>query len=106
MADRNGKVTGQYVFGDTDLAAARLATVAEVFAPTSRSFLSDFAHRPFELALDLGCGTGHTTHLIAKVLRPRHTIGMDYSKSFVSLARLTVTNGLSFIEHDGALPDR
>ena len=100
MADRSGEVTGPYAFGDTNLAAARLATVAEVFALTSRSFLSDFAHRPFELALDLGCGTGHTTHLIAKVLRPRRTIGMDYSKSFISLARPTVTNGISCIEHD------
>ena len=93
-------MTGQYVFGDTDLAAARLATVAEIFASTSRAFLSDFARESFDLALDLGCGTGHTTHLIAKVLGPRCTIGIDRSESFLSLARPTATSRISFVKHD------
>jgi hypothetical protein len=58
MTDRNAEASSKYAFGDTALAAARLATVAEVFAPTSHSFLSNFAQRSFDLALDLGCGTG------------------------------------------------
>jgi trans-aconitate 2-methyltransferase len=100
MADRSGEGSRKYVFGDTDLAAARLARVAEVFAPTSRSFLSNFAQSSFDLALDLGCGTGHTTHLLAEVLRPRSTVGMDRSESFVSLARPSATDGISFVQHD------
>jgi trans-aconitate 2-methyltransferase len=87
MTDRDAEVTSKYAFGDTALAADRLATLAEVFAPTSRSFLSTFAQRSFDLALDLGCGTGRTTHLVAEVLRPGRTVGMDRSESFLSLAR-------------------
>jgi trans-aconitate 2-methyltransferase len=100
MADQSGEGSRKYVFGDTDLAAARLARVAKVFAPTSRSFLSNFAQSSFDLALDLGCGTGHTTHLLAEVLQPRSTVGMDRSESFVSLARPSATDGISFVQHD------
>ena len=100
MASRREEAPRRYAFGDTNLAAARLERVAEVFAPTSRAFLSGFAQGSFDLALDLGCATGHTTHLIAEVLQPRHTIGMDSSTSFVSLAHPTATNAISFVEHD------
>jgi trans-aconitate 2-methyltransferase len=100
MTDQSGEAARRYAFGDTNLAADRLATVAEVFAPTSRSFLSDFTQGCLDLALDLGCGPGHTTRLIAKVLRPRRAVGMDRSAYFVSLASSTMTNGISFVEHD------
>jgi SAM-dependent methyltransferase len=100
MTDRNAEVSSKYAFGDTDLAAARLATVAEVFAPKSRSFLSNFAQRSFDLALDLGCGTGRTTHLVAEVLRPGRTVGIDRSESFLSLARPSAIDGISFVRHD------
>jgi trans-aconitate 2-methyltransferase len=100
MAHRSEETPRRYAFGDTNLAATRLERVAEVFAPTSRSFLLGFAQGSFDLALDLGCATGHTTHLIAEVLRPRHTIGMDSSTSFVSLARPNATDAISFVEHD------
>ena len=100
MAHRSEEAPRHYAFGDTNLAAARLERVAEVFAPTSRSFLSGFAQESFDLALDLGCATGHTTHLIAEVLQPRHTIGIDSSTSFISLARPTATKAISFVEHD------
>jgi SAM-dependent methyltransferase len=100
MTDRNAEVSSKYAFGDTDLAAARLATVAELFAPTSRSFLSNFAQRSFDLALDLGCGTGRTTQLVAEVLRPGRMVGMDRSESFLSLARPSAMDGISFVRHD------
>jgi SAM-dependent methyltransferase len=100
MTDRNAEVSSKYAFGDTDLAAARLATVAEVFGPTSRSFLSNFAQRSFDLALDLGCGTGRTTHLVAEVLRPGRMVGIDRSESFLSLARPSAVDGIYFVRHD------
>src|ERR687893_330397 len=100
MTDRNTEVTSKYAFGDPALAAARLARVEEVFAPTSRSFLSNFAQRSFDLALDLGCGTGRTTHLVAEVLRPGRTVGIDRSESFLSLARPSAIDGISFVRHD------
>jgi trans-aconitate 2-methyltransferase len=100
MTGRDAEVNSEYAFGDTNLAAARLATVAKVFAPKSRSFLSNFAQRSFDLALDLGCGTGRTTHLVAEVLRPGRTVGIDRSESFLSLARPSAIDGISFVLHD------
>ena len=100
MAHRSEEAPRRYAFGDTSLAVARLTRVAEVFAPTSRSFLSGFTQGSFDLALELGCAQGYTTHLIAEVLQPCRTIGMDSSTSFISLARPTATNAISFVEHD------
>ena len=57
-----------YLFGDTDVAAKRLRLVAEVYAESTRAFLhARGAARP-DAAVDLGCGLGYTTHLIAEAL--------------------------------------
>ena len=56
----------EYQFGDTDLAARRLAVLAEPFGETTAAFLQDAAPRDAGLALDLGCGPGHTTHPLAR----------------------------------------
>ena len=61
---------GGYAFGDSALAARRLGLLADLFEPASRPFLARFADRRLELAVDLGCGTGHTTRLLASVLAP------------------------------------
>jgi trans-aconitate 2-methyltransferase len=90
----------RYAFGESHLAALRLAKVAEIFDPTSRAFLTDFAEGELDLALDLGCGPGYTTHLVARALRPRRTIGLDRSSSFLELARPSATESISFIKHD------
>ncbi|HXQ57593.1 MAG TPA: osmotically inducible protein OsmC, partial [Actinomycetes bacterium] len=80
---------GGYAFGDSALAARRLGLLAQVFEPTSRSFLTDAAAHPVgpppELAVDLGCGPGHTTRLLVSVLGPRRTLGLDQSAFFVAL---------------------
>jgi len=67
---------GGYAFGDGPTAARRLDLLADLFEPASRTFLERVAgldglagRRP-GLAVDLGCGTGHTTRLVAEVLRP------------------------------------
>jgi hypothetical protein len=58
---------GGYAFGDTSLAARRLALLADVFEPPSRAFLEQFAGpvssgaEPLDLAVDLGGGPGHST---------------------------------------------
>jgi trans-aconitate 2-methyltransferase len=75
-----------YAFGDSALAARRLGVLAELFEPSSRAFLERFADPPPGLAVDLGCGPGHTTRLLAAVLGPRRTLGLDQSASFVAMA--------------------
>jgi SAM-dependent methyltransferase len=91
-----------YLFKDTDLAAQRLRVLAEVFEPASRAFLRDVAvnERP-TLALDLGCGPGYTTRLVAEVTGCEQAFGMDASEHFV--ARATAENAskhISFVRHD------
>jgi SAM-dependent methyltransferase len=53
------------------------------------------------LALDLGCGPGNTTALVAQVTGARRTIGLDRSAAFVAEARTRVTApGVEFRQHD------
>lgn len=89
-----------YAFGDTDLAARRLAVLAETFAQSSRTFMAEGAQPGPRLAGDLGCGPGYSTHLLASTLEPAHTVGLDNSQSFLDLARPTASETVSFRRHD------
>jgi trans-aconitate 2-methyltransferase len=89
-----------YVFGDSDLAARRLAMVAEAFATPTAAFLERSGRPGAGLAIDLGCGTGHTTRLLAHLLRPRRTLGLERSAAFVERARAGARDGEVFAEHD------
>ncbi|MHC4712578.1 MAG: class I SAM-dependent methyltransferase, partial [Planctomycetota bacterium] len=53
-----------------------------------------------ELAVDLGCGPGHTTHLLADTLDCKRVVGLDNSKDFIDLAAKTATEKVSFLLHD------
>ena len=90
----------QYLFGDTDIAAQRLKVVAEVFADSTRAFVTSAAGERPRLAVDLGCGPGYCTHLLAETLQAARTIGLDNSERFLSLARPTETRSVSFRLHD------
>src|SRR5881398_3141847 len=89
-----------YAFGDSDSAARRLALVHEVFAATTRPFLADWVREPPDLAVDLGCGTGLSTHFLAEVTAAHHVAGLDSSARFIALARPSATNRVQFFEHD------
>ena len=91
---------GRYTYGDSDLAAERLELVAQIFEPPTRSLLNRVATDGSNLALDLGCGPGHTTRLIHEVLSPSATVGLEASERFVQLAGVGAPPGLSFISHD------
>jgi trans-aconitate 2-methyltransferase len=94
-------VSGRYTFGDGDLPARRLALVAEVYEPTSRALLASAVPSGCDTVLDLGCGPGHTTRLVAEVCRPRRAVGADSSAAFVEAARaLTAGPGVEFVVHD------
>jgi SAM-dependent methyltransferase len=68
------------------LAARRLALVAEIFQSTTERFLRHSATAAPDLAVDLGCGPGHTTQLLNAIVRPRRTIAVDSSTAFIELA--------------------
>jgi SAM-dependent methyltransferase len=77
---------GGYTFGDSDLAARRLALVAATFARTTRQFLLTRAGPAPAFAIDLGCGPGFTTELIRATVGPARLLGVDVSPSFVAAA--------------------
>ena len=89
-----------YAFGDTDLAARRLALLAETFAESSRAFMREAARMGLRMVADLGCGPGYSTHLLARALEPGHTVGLDNSESFLALAFQTATDRVSFRLYD------
>ena len=92
----------RYLFGDSDVAAHRLRVLSEVFAESSRRFLRAAAPDRPGLAVDVGCGPGYTTRLIADVLRPRRTVGIDRSEAFITEARRAGGNNVSYLVHDAA----
>ncbi len=89
-----------YSFGEGDVPARRLALLADVFEPTSRAFLLRHGISRPPLALDLGCGPGHTTRLLAGALRPARTLGLDVSADFVARAGREAPAGVAFAVRD------
>src|SRR3954454_23113302 len=72
--------TGEYAYGDNDLAARRLELVASVFEKPSRRLLNRASQRLARaagVAVDLGCGPGLSTRLVHDVIGARHTVGLD-----------------------------
>ncbi|MEO8424638.1 MAG: class I SAM-dependent methyltransferase [Actinomycetota bacterium] len=90
----------RYAYGDSSSAGDRLDLVARLFEPTSRRFLERAAPRAPRLALDLGCGPGNTTRLIADVLWSERTVGLDRSGPFLARARHGASPHVEFVEHD------
>ncbi len=91
----------RYLFGDSDIAARRLNLLAEVFAESTRGFLRRAAaQKRFALVLDLGCGPGFTTHLIADTIACERVIGLEASPRFVEIARSTMSERVGFELHD------
>jgi trans-aconitate 2-methyltransferase len=89
-----------YAFGDSDLAAYRLSLLAEVFAPCTRAFLRLAAPVDLSQVVDLGCGPGHSTHLLAETLRCDQVVGIDSSENFIAMARQTASETMRFCLHD------
>ena len=88
-----------YAFGDSDSAAERLRLLAYIFAPEIRSFLAHVPPEP-RLAIDLGCGPGFTTRVIAETLKARQTVGLDTSDRFLTMARSLPLSGVTYMPHD------
>jgi SAM-dependent methyltransferase len=94
-----------YAFGDTEPAARRLGLLADLFDPVSRAFLARHTPRGARLAVDLGCGPGHTTRLLAATAGAARTVGLDASAAFLATARNAAARsgqpaGVEFVRHD------
>jgi len=93
-----------YAFRDTEAAVRRLSAVSEIFDPGSRAFVAGHVppgSRP-ELAVDLGCGPGHTTRLLAAATGARRTVGLDASSAFLAAAVAAAGSEVDGPRADGA----
>jgi SAM-dependent methyltransferase len=98
---RDDGASARYTYGDSNLAGDRLAIVARTFEPATRSLLERVRPpEPRHLAVDLGCGPGHTTRLLHEVIAAEQTVGLDRSEAFVRRARAEAAAGVSFQVHD------
>ncbi len=103
---RRAVTGGTYTFGDSSPAATRLALLAEVFDPATSRLLSGLAGEPPRFAVDLGCGPGSTTALIAERLTPPRLIAIDTSPAFVARAAARLGGRATVLEGDvEALPE-
>ena len=96
-----------YAFRDGGPAARRLEMVARIFDTPSRKFVaSATAGLPGApaVAVDLGCGPGHTTRILAETAGALHTIGLDGSEHFLELARADAPPAVEFLRHDLSQP--
>ena len=96
----SNNVASGYAFGDTEIARRRLTLLAETFERSSEQFLRESVNAHPDLAADLGCGPGYSTHLLAKVANPRHTIGFDNSQRFLAHALTAASKSVTFERHD------
>ncbi len=92
-----------YLFGDSVTAQSRLDLLARTFEPPTREFLSTFNPKGTDLAIDLGCGPGHTTRLIAETLPFKRVVGLDKSPNFIEAASQSRSTDVSFQQHDVTL---
>jgi trans-aconitate 2-methyltransferase len=92
--------TERYLYGDDPLAAERLDLVAHLFEPSTSAFLRRHGPADPALAIDVGCGPGHTTRLIHHTLAARRTLGLDQSETYVRRASVGAPPGVAFARHD------
>ena len=82
----NGR--GEYVLATGDAAANRLRILHNVYGPGARALLLRAGIRPGMKVVDLGCGVGMTTQLLAELVGPTgEVVGVDYSAAQVEQAR-------------------
>jgi SAM-dependent methyltransferase len=90
----------QYTFRDSSTASDRLALVAAAFEPSTRAFLERVAGRACRRVLDVGCGPGHTTRLLAEVFGDATVVGLDQSEAFLAEARTRGGSRMDFVSGD------
>jgi trans-aconitate 2-methyltransferase len=95
--------SSRYTFGDDDPAERRLDLVADAYRTTSESFVGEHVAPGVGSVVDLGCGPGYSTELLARVCRPRRLTGIDASSSFIGRARRRVP-GADFVVQDASAP--
>lgn len=88
-----------YTFGHTAIADNRLKLISEVFNPFSKEFIKQNLHLRINSVIDLGCGPGYSTEMLADTTHANIVTGIDSSGDFLSAAQARLKN-YSFIKCD------
>jgi len=80
----------------------RQQLLAEVLGPSTRDVLARLPSTTRPRVLDLGCGQGNTTRLLAEVLQPSECVGLEFDANLVEYARTRKNNppGVRFQQGD------
>jgi ubiquinone/menaquinone biosynthesis C-methylase UbiE len=89
----------RYTLGTDRTAALRLETLASFFNPFSRQFIQKHITAPVTWALDLGCGPGFTTAMVAEAAACPNVCGLDSSARFLKAAASRFKQ-CRFLKHD------
>jgi SAM-dependent methyltransferase len=89
-----------YTFGDSAIASERLRIVADVMEPTARAALAHVDAASVHDVVDLGCGPGHTTRLLADVFDASSVTGIDQSRAYVEEATARARSSCHFVLAD------
>lgn len=89
----------RYTLGTTRTAALRLETLASFFNPFSRQFIQEHTRGSFQSAVDLGCGPGFTTAMLAEATGCPDVYGLDSSARFLKAAAARFKQ-YRFLKHD------
>jgi ubiquinone/menaquinone biosynthesis C-methylase UbiE len=99
---------GIYAMGRTEAERARLSQQDRIFAPHSENLFRQAGIREGMRVVDIGCGVGDTTTLLARIVGPAGSvIGVDQDASSLEVAEGTVAEaGLSNVDFQHwTLPD-
>ncbi len=96
-------MSSSYAFGDGAEAGDRLAVVHRVFAPLAQRLLDEAMTGEPGAVIDLGCGPGHTTALLADRWPHATVTAVESSAAFAAAARRRVPRA-TVIEGDVTEP--
>jgi SAM-dependent methyltransferase len=91
--------SSHYSFRDTDLAAERLTLLAQTYERGTLGLLDEVLPSKLALAIDLGCGLGYTSTLLAHVRPIERVAGYERSTRYLAKAKARFPN-IEFVEQD------
>ncbi len=84
----------KYALGDSKGEIMRLSLQASFFEPMAETALLAGGLRPGSKCLDVGCGAGHVTRLMGKIVgRTGRAVGIDLSERYVDYCNQVNTRG-------------
>jgi ubiquinone/menaquinone biosynthesis C-methylase UbiE len=93
--------TGDYALRTGGAGVERMDLLAGAFAPATRDVLRGAGLAPGMRAVDVGCGPGAVTTLLAELVSPAGAVtGVDRSAAQLELARARVPPHVELVEAD------